>query len=223
MKIKNLIQRRFNHWTGKLKPSDVHAYWKNPEDFGNTPEGHLETRGEDKFMAATIQKLIKRNQSILEVGCSSGKNLNALFTRGYTNLYGIEINPKAVNVIMPKMFNGLYNIADVKVGSLEDWLPKMRNNSIDLIFSLTVLMHIHPKSEFIFKEMAGVTKDYLITFEDENMKECWSHYPRNYKKIFEGFGLKQIEEINCNHIIKNHTMRIFRKTGENLNEKKLDN
>jgi len=61
---------------------------------------------------------------------------------------------------------------------------------------MAVLEHIPTESEFIFGEMCRITRHLLITIEDEQ-GISWRHFPRNYQRVFESLGLKQIEEINC--------------------------
>jgi|GEM_PF-2464290 hypothetical protein len=67
--------------------------------------------------------------------------------------------------------------------------------NFDLVYTMAVLEHIHDESEFIFSHITRITRKILITIEDEG-GISWRHFPRNYKKIFENLGMKQIEEIN---------------------------
>jgi len=78
---------------------------------------------------------------------------------------------------------------------------------------MAVLEHIHPDSEWIFEDMARITGLYLITIEAEKA-EHWRLYPRNYKNIFEKYGLKQVEESSCDKEsgLGVYTLRIFKKT-----------
>lgn len=71
------------------------------------------------FLAGIFSRYyIPKKYSILELGCNVGRNLLVLNGEGYKNLYGIEINPNAVEM-MKKEHPGL---ATVTVGAIEDVL-----------------------------------------------------------------------------------------------------
>ena len=78
---------------------------------------------------------------------------------------------------------------------------------------MAVLEHIHPESTKVFSELVRITKKYLITIENEKHFH-WRSFVREYKKIFESLGLKQLEMIHCKDIQglgKTYYARIFRK------------
>ena len=215
-----VILRELKYKFVNPKVKTIHNYWKDPLDFGNSAEGHLLFPEHSKCMFEQIQKLkgINENSSIMEIGCNCGKNLNYLYERRYQNLSGIEISPKAV-ALMRKEFPNLYYNSSIFVNSLEGELKYIKSCSVDVIFSLAVLMHIHTNSEFIFKELVRITKKYIITLEDEKCSPAWSHYPRNYKRVFEGLGMKQIKEVNVGNVkgLVGHTLRVFRKEKKQQN------
>lgn len=76
---------------------------------------------------------------------------------------------------------------------MEEGLPSMQINSYDLVFTMAVLEHLHKDSEYVFKDIARIAKQYLLTIEDESGISK-RHFPRNYQAIFEPLGLKQIYE-----------------------------
>ena len=63
---------------------------------------------------------------------------------------------------------------------------------------MAVLEHLPKESEWIFEKMVKHSK-HIITIEDEKSinKIC---FPRNYKKIFEDLGMKQIYECDCQNV-----------------------
>jgi 2-polyprenyl-3-methyl-5-hydroxy-6-metoxy-1,4-benzoquinol methylase len=197
----------------KVEASTPQNYWKAPEDYGNSALGHAgldDTIKHSIFMNSVLKKFVDFDESILEVGCNCGKNLNELHKEGYTNLHGIDISQKAID-LMKELFPDLYYNSNIKADKLEDSLKAIKSDSIDTIFSLTVLMHIHTDSEFIFEEMVRISKKYIVTLEDERCPNAWSHYPRNYKDVFEKLGMKQIRKENVDHILEHHILRIFEK------------
>lgn len=140
------------------------------------------------LLNSVIEKYIEKDSTILELGSNCGANLNGLSKIGYTNLSGIEINQNAIDE-MRTSFPGLK--ANVTCSELESALPKIKDNSFDLVFSMAVLLHIHPSSHSIFKDMVRISRGYICVIESERFFD--NHiFPRNYKKVFEGLGCKQI-------------------------------
>jgi len=177
--------------------SEIHDFWKDPYQ-KNSPKNYLKGEEKSKFLAGLID--IPKDSKILEIGCNVGRNLNYLSKAGFTNLTGVEISKKAVE--LAKIY-----YPDLKIlnSSIEDIIKDL--NEFDLVFVMAVLEHIHPDSEWIFPEVARISK-MLITIEDERSMSH-RHFPRNYKDIFEP-KLKQIKEINgIEELDKNFIARIF--------------
>lgn len=193
--------------------SEVHQYWKNVPDQINSPETYLQGKENSKFLVEIVQKYDdSKNQKILELGCNVGRNLNELFESGFKNLEGVEINEKAVK-LMKVHYPEMANASKIIVGEIENWIKEIPDNYYDIVFSMAVLMHIHSESEWIFKEIARITKKTLITIEDEQ-GVATKNFCRNYKTVFEKLGMKQVEGKNCKNIglfDERHFARIFAK------------
>lgn len=191
----------------------IHQYWSEPLDKGNLPQDYLRGGKErSKFLVDLIQRYGNQTAKILEIGCNVGRNLNYLFLAGFTNLVGIELNKKAVQLLKssyPLMAQKvkIYNFPVEKI------IGKIKDNEFDIVFTLAVLMHIHPDSEWIFGEITRITKNYLITIENEIIISR-RNFKRNYKEIFERLGMQQVEEINLVNtitLLKSYTTRVFKK------------
>lgn len=100
----------------------------------------------------------------MELGCNCGVNLNGLHNVGYRRLAGIEMNANAL-AEMGRSFPDLERIAEISLGTLEDLLPKIPSKSVDVVFSMGVLMHVHPKSHLIFSEMVRIARRYVAIIE----------------------------------------------------------
>ena len=187
--------------------NEIHFYWKNPNDGVNSPESYLSKRANQrtKSLVNLVKYLpIHKKDKILELGCNVGRNLEALRRANYTNTFGIDINVKAIDLgekCFPEL-RGLY------YGSIEEWIIELKDNDFELVFTMAVLEHIHPSSEWIFKEIARITK-YLITIEDEH-SESWRHFPRNYKEIFVGLGMAQIKMTKIKGLSNAFVGRVFK-------------
>lgn len=167
---------------------ELHEYWRNPEP-KNQPDKYIVHPYRTEYLVGLFARFVDKGYSVMEVGSNVGRNLRGLWGAGYNILTGIEINDNAVDLMRltyPDMEAFVYRMPAENMGTLETAM-------VDVIFSMCVLMHIHPDSEFIFKEMARVAGKYIITIEDE-VKETWRHCPRNYKEVFEPFGFEQVFE-----------------------------
>ena len=84
------------------------------------------------------------------------------------------------------------------VSRTKEIIPKLHDESFDVVFTMAVLEHLSLESEFVFSHIIRITKNVILTIEDEFT--CSSrHFPRNYRKIFEISGIKHLE-INTNNI-----------------------
>ena len=96
---------------------------------------------------------------ILEVGCNTGMQLVGLQKMGFTNLYGVELQPYAVE--QAKRFTQNINI--IQGSGFE--LP-FKDNYFDLVCTNGVLIHIAPENHFGFmSEIVRCSKKYVSGFE----------------------------------------------------------
>lgn len=210
-KIHYLYKRITYHTRSR---SELYQYWREPwkYDKNNLPENYLKPKERSIFLLKIMKPYVSINERILEIGCNVGRNLNFLFNAGFKKLEGIEISEKAVKLLnkhYPEMAQHvkIYNVP------VEEKIKNFKNCEFDIVFTMAVLEHIHKDSEWILPEIARITKKYLITIEDERSLS-WRHFPREYKKIFEHFGMKQVQEFNCSEVEglgSNYFARILRK------------
>lgn len=104
-------------------------------------------------------KSIPKNARILEVGSNVGNILLSLQKLGYKNLYGIELNPKIVELARRRL-SGIHIIQ----GDALD-IP-FKDNFFDLVFTSDVLIHIAPHNiKKALQEIGRCTKKYIWGFE----------------------------------------------------------
>ena len=186
-----------------VKPKTRNELWEfwrhpDPEEGRNLPTHYLRGEERSQFLVGLIKNYAAPEAKILEIGCNVGRNLNCLFNAGYVNLSAVEISGDAIDLMKqayPEMARQirLYN------SPVEDIIKNLGDGAFSLIFTMAVLQHIHPDSESIFSEMARITNGYLITCEDEK-GITWRHFPRNYKRVFESLGMKQVYQFNCGQV-----------------------
>jgi len=180
-------------------------YWREPDGHNNPRFYTTDTSGKKEILLGLMEKYVKKTDSILEIGCNVGRNLNVLAEAGYTSLHGVEINKEAI-VAMKQFFPHLK--ADIHVGALEDLvedLPKF-----DVIFSLAVFEHIPTESEWVFPEIEEKVKKYLFTIEDEK-NSTWRHFPRNYRTFFPALTHLEVSEPISGGELDGVLARVFKK------------
>ncbi len=145
----------------------------------------------DNSIALQFQDVLTRidkHANILEVGCNAGRILNYLNSKGYNSLTGIEIGSKAEKV-MQEHFPEAYSVTTFITGHAYDELKRLPTSYYDLVYCKGVLVNIAPKYNSIFKEMARVSKSYILIAENEG---SYNAYPRDFEKMFKKAGYKQI-------------------------------
>ena len=209
MNIKRLIgtNRLGKKFISQLSKDEVQNYWKNPYDVKfNSPEIYLKSSTKNTQILLDIINEYFENKEvkILELGCNVGRNINKLFENGFKNLFAIEINSKAIK-LMKKSFPDAFSSTKIFETSIENKIKEFSNNQFDIVFSMAVLMHVHNDSDWVFEHIARISKKKLIIIEHEKIK-AKKVFLRNYKNIFEKFGLKEIKSF---YLKDEYICRIF--------------
>lgn len=104
-------------------------------------------------------KDIPKDARILEVGTNIGNRLLFLQSRGFTNLYGIEIQQRAINYAK----NRTDNLNIIQGDALN--IP-FKDGFFDLVFTCGVLIHISPDNiTTAINEISRVSAKYIWGFE----------------------------------------------------------
>ena len=195
-----------------LSREKLYSYWKTPNDRWNSPELYLQGHERSEFLVSIVKRYLNHEDSILEVGCNVGRNMQFLFDAGFRNLSAVEISAKALELMKLK-FPIIAKSSHIYNSTIEDWVQSNSSLQFDLIFAMAVLEHIHWESDWVFSSLSKMSKKYLVVIEDE-WQVSNRHFPRNYKDIFENLGMTQLEEINCIDVPglnKNFFARVFAK------------
>lgn len=177
---------------GRVHPRErLHEFWRHP-DASNDPEGYRDPVERSRFLLALVEPYLAPDARILELGPNVGRNLAYLFDAGYRDLTGIEINGDAI-ALLRQSYPELGATATLIVSPIEDAIKDLPDGSFDLVFTMAVLEHIHPDSEWIFAEMVRIARSTLVTIEDERGTSV-RHTPRDYRSVFEPLGAHQVEE-----------------------------
>ncbi len=128
-------------------PSELNKFYQNR--FGVTKD-----QLNDEFL-----KDIPKDTKILEVGTNIGNQLFHLQSQGFTNLYGIEIQDRAINYAKHRTDN--LNI--IKGDALD--IP-FKDGFFDVVFTHGVLIHISPDNiKQALKEIYRVSNQYIWGLE----------------------------------------------------------
>lgn len=191
----------------------MHEYWKNPLHEQNTPEAYLEPVEKSRFVFSLVAPRAAESAVILEIGCNVGRDLSYLHRHGYRNLHGIEISQEALRILRER-FPDMAAGTDLVNQPVEDAIGAYADGSFDVVYTLACLGHIHPDSDWVFSEMARVSRQYVITIENEYGIATPYRFPRNYRRIFQGLGMTQeYTTVLCHAkgLSKNYRARVFRK------------
>lgn len=127
---------------------------------------HHGTDRRSRAVAAVLTDRCRRDASVLEVGCGSGRHLAHLRDRGFRDVAGVDINADAFDV-MARHSPGLAADGTFHVGAIEDVVTGFDGGAFDVVFSVETLQHVHPESSWVFGELARITGDLLVTLENE--------------------------------------------------------
>lgn len=192
----------------KITGEELREYWSNPPDDKNKPEAYKEATGRSDYLVSLLEKYGSKKDKIFELGCNVGRNLNHLYINGYKNLESVEINTGALEELR-KTFPDMAANVTLNNSAAEEFMPTLKDNSFDVMYTMAVLLHIHPDSEWIFEHMVRATKKYLIIIEAETSVE-YKLYARDYKAVFEGLGMTEVF-MEPMPVMKNYTTRVFKK------------
>jgi ubiquinone/menaquinone biosynthesis C-methylase UbiE len=126
----------------RYKRSSYRAYnWKMPPIYDSSM---MKVSKLIDLLDETVLREIPSNDfsiRILDVGCATGRLLYKLAKHGYTNLSGVDLAPRIIEVARKKLSNFKVNL-DLKTADSEDDLP-WPNNSLDIITLTGVIHHFY--------------------------------------------------------------------------------
>ncbi|MBU1617114.1 MAG: class I SAM-dependent methyltransferase [Candidatus Margulisbacteria bacterium] len=152
------------------------------------PETYIEENNSTIELFKEVLPYLDKNSRILEIGCNVGRSLNYLYKLGYRDLTGIEIGEEAVKLARVA-FPDMAQQSKLIVGNAPLELRKFPSRQFDLVFCHSVLVNIHPRYNYVFREMARVSRKFVLTLENEG---SFLAYPRDFQKLFERVGLKMV-------------------------------
>ena len=141
-----------------------------------------------------LEKIFKYSpQSILEVGCCCGPNLNLLAKMlPNTSIRGIDINPQAVKKGNKWLAQEKKSNVELILGKADD-LQQFQNKNFDVVFTDAVLMYVGPdKIKKVINELLRVSRKALVLLEWQDFNATYNplgknihHWVRDYKTLLQ--------------------------------------
>ncbi len=126
---------------------------------------------------------LDKQSLMIEFGCNRGNQLKILKNQGFKNLWGLEINKKAIKIARKD--------TDLTIIEASAFDTPFKDNYFDLVFTSGVLIHIVPENlNKIIDEIYRVSKKYIWCFEYFSEKCEEIEYRGNKNKLWKNNFLK---------------------------------
>lgn len=148
---------------GRLNPEDLQGVKQfydgseiQPRDFDNRVPYYIE------IIFQAISSL--QPKSVFEFGCNAGRNLNSLRKLlPSTQMFGTDVNRAAIEHGR-KEYGIPIEVAD------EKGLEKMKSDSFDVVFTVSVLDHLALPQETVY-HLTRISREFVIIYEIVHEKE----------------------------------------------------
>jgi len=198
------VRRQWADRSGEYSP-EYYAYY-GPDETSET-------------IRSILDRLVGRDASVLEVGCSSGRHLAHLHDHGFETLSGIDVNDDAFDV-MAEAYPELAADGTFYHDSIEAAVGELDDNQFDVVYSVETLQHLHPDVEWVLEDLTRISGDLLITIENEGegdrspesdpdvsyVNDEFPLYHRDWNRVFTALGCVEVEATSG----KRDTIRTFR-------------
>jgi SAM-dependent methyltransferase len=154
--------------------------------------GHYDWRAYvevDDFSDSLVRELdglAEPDDSILDICCNVGRNLNSLADRGYHKLLGVDIMQEAISKA-PELFPALHS-ARLSVGNAVDYLQALPPLSVDWAITQSATIELIHPSFRLHRELKRVVRKGLVLVIDERGHS----YPRYWRYLLKRSGFKEI-------------------------------
>ena len=135
------------------------------------------------FFKKSLRKCEPLTQ-VLELGCNIGMNLKAMSTlMPGTQFTGVDVNAKAVQTARETLEANIFEATIIQ--------PLAFQQQFDLVFTKTVLIHIHPEHlKDVYENLFSLSSRYVLIAEYYNPSpvevEYRGHKERLFKRDFAG-------------------------------------
>ncbi len=122
-------------------------------------------------------------ESVLDMGCNSGANLNFLYQAGFRRLYGVDAGGHAL-ALFAETFPDAYACADVNHDLFQHYLLQCPDGMVDVVHSNGATLELVHPSFPIVAQMCRVARRAVMV----DIQERGHAYPRDYIAQFRSHG-----------------------------------
>lgn len=126
-------------------------------------------------------------ESVMDMGCNSGTNLNFLYQAGYRRLYGVDASGAALEHFA-RIFPQTFETADVRHDLFQRYLQSCSDGTVDVIHSNGATLELVHPSFPVVGEMCRVARRAVYV----DIQERGHAYPRDYIAQFERNGFQLV-------------------------------
>jgi len=127
------------------------------------------------------------DESVLDMGCNSGANLNFLYQAGFRSLYGVDAGRQALETFA-RTFPETYACADVSHDLFQHYLLHCPDGMVDVIHSNGATLElVHPSFPIVAPNSRVARKSVLV-----DIMERGHAYPRFYVAQFKLHGFELV-------------------------------
>jgi len=185
------------------------AFWRDtqaggvmgPQDYEVIP-AHSQLLVDELLAIASAKEV-----SFLDLGCNSGRFLNALFEAGFRNLHGMDISAAAMKH-MKDHNPDLFESSDVKLQTMQEYLLNADTDSIDIIYTHGATVELIPSSFPLVREICRVSRHYVVFY----ISESGHFYPRFWTNEFHRHGFELLKLDRENRKEFGHSLLVFEKS-----------
>lgn len=150
------------------------------------------------FQAEEFSKYVKRNSSILDVGCGYGRTLDELYHNGYRNLIGIDFSSGMI-----ARGRQMFPYLDLRVKENDKIVLPDASVDAVILFAVLTCIQTNEEQEQLLSEIKRVLKpegilyvnDFLLNTDERNL----SRYEK-FKKTYGLYGVFELPEgAVCRH------------------------
>jgi SAM-dependent methyltransferase len=164
-KLQRLMEKCFWFWPRII---DAKAWARGAEGRSQTPLNYIDLDIPSELLLKEVMRYAPdRSSTILDVGCNSGRDLNALYQSGYRNLAGVDAMGAALELFKCK-FPETAKCANISHDLFQRFLRRQKDRSYDLIYSHGgTLELVHPSFDIV-RHLCRVARKHVVLYINEH-------------------------------------------------------
>lgn len=147
-----------------------------------------------------LERYIKKNESIVDIGCGGGNLLIGLKKKGYSNLYGLDPSLESIKYLKKYEIGG-------RIGNIFDEVPEELMGKFDVVCCTAVLEHIYDLNSAIQKVSSYMKPENGKLYIDVPAIEGFEKYKESLPNYFNQehinyFSVQSIDNLMGNNGLK---------------------